>query len=172
MKTDRPPDARAPDIAVEGVVEVFTAATVTAFEELCQTPVVPGEPYLTHTGSTAVRVAAEITLRRAVPGRLIIDFPRPVLEALVGRYIPSGERITPDIADDAAGEFANVIAGQAKTMLKGTHYHFTLSTPRVGQIVPTPAEGTEFLVLPFDSEAGTFTLRVHLPPCEEPGTIV
>ena len=44
-------------------------------------------------------------------------------------------------ADDAAGEFANVIAGQAKTMLKGTVYHFNLSTPQPASAAPAASPG-------------------------------
>ena len=47
------------------------------------------------------------------------------------RYLPEGTALTDEMIDDVAGEFANVIAGQAKTILKGTPYHFTLSTPVV-----------------------------------------
>ncbi len=172
MPSDRPLDARTPDPACSLLVEVFNAATVTTFEELCQTPVVPGDPYVTQTGHSIDQVTAEITLRRAVPGRQIVAFPRSVLETLAGRYLPTGEPLTPDILDDVAGEFANVIAGQAKTMLKGTQYHFNLSTPRLGHILSTSNDGTEFLVLPFDSDPGGFRVCIQLLPCEESETIV
>jgi CheY-specific phosphatase CheX len=145
------------------VIEAFTAATVTAFEELCRTPVVPGAPFVAPVRPFTHQVAAEIDLRRAVPGLLVLAFPQPVLDALAARYLPDEVSISPDIAGDAAGEFANVIAGQAKTMLKGTLYHFNLSTPRLA----APDDGREFLVLPFDCDAGAFSVCVHLPPCEE-----
>ena len=36
MPSDHPPDARTPDPASSSLVRVFTAASITAFEELCQ----------------------------------------------------------------------------------------------------------------------------------------
>lgn len=149
------------------VVEAIVAATLTAFEELAQTPLIPGEPYSTRTNPPADRVTAEITLRRAEPGRLLVVFPRPALEVLAARYLPLGTPLANEIVDDTAGEFANVIAGQTKTMLKGTLYHFTISTPRVGPLVNPIDAGREFLVLPFDFDAGRFAIYVLLPPCEE-----
>lgn len=62
---------------------------------------------------------------------------------------------------DCLGEVVNVIAGQAKTLLVGTPYHFTLSTPRVETGAPARTDGA--LVLAFGSEAGDFTLRASLP---------
>ncbi|MFM8270963.1 MAG: chemotaxis protein CheX [Gemmata sp.] len=161
MDRDHPPGAAL-------VIEAFSAATVTAFEELCRTPVTPGAPAVGRSRPLPNVVTAEIDLRRAAPGRLVVAFPRPVLHALAARFLPDDVSVTPDIADDAAGEFANVIAGQAKTMLKGTVYHFNLSTPQPASAAP--ADGPDFLTLPFDCDAGAFSVCVHLPPCEESGT--
>jgi len=51
-------------------------------------------------------------------------------------------------------------------MLKGTPYHFHLSPPRVGTGTSRPDDPLELLVLPFDSDAGEFTVHFQLPPCE------
>ncbi|HEY2787441.1 MAG TPA: chemotaxis protein CheX [Fimbriiglobus sp.] len=146
------------------VVDAFTAAVVNMFEELCQTPATPGEPFLSNADPIDTDVVAEIVLRRKTPGRLRLEFPRPVLATLAVRFLPKELPLSPEILDDTAGEFSNVIAGQAKTMLKGTPYHFLLSTPRVGTDVPVSGE---WLVLPFEIGAGAFAVLVQLPPCEE-----
>jgi CheY-specific phosphatase CheX len=58
----------------------------------------------------------------------------PVLaRRLAEGYLPAGTELTEEIINDVAGELANVIAGQAKTILKGTRYHFTLSIPVVSR---------------------------------------
>ena len=152
-QTDAPPE----------VVAAFTAATVTTFEELTQTSLVPGEVYLTRTTPPVDWVTAAITLRRAAEGRLMVAFPRPVLEALTARYLGDRTPLTPELVDDAAGEFANVIAGQAKTMLRGTPYHYALSTPRLGKDGDPPGTEMEFLALPFHTDIGRFTVLVALP---------
>ncbi len=166
---DRPHDARPVDATVSlAVIEAFTVATCTAFEELCQTVLAPGEQYLSPAEPGADCVTAEITLRRVVPGLLRLVFPRSVLETLVVRYLPD-DALTSDLVEDAAGEFVNVIAGQAKTMLKGTRYHFNLSVPRVSSTVSQPNDEPELLVLPFDYDAGGFAVTVLLSPGETDG---
>ncbi|MFO0821785.1 MAG: chemotaxis protein CheX [Gemmataceae bacterium] len=164
MFNDRPDDARCLPPEAFPVVEAIVASTVTVFEELCQTAVSPGEPCPSRRTPGPDEITAHITLRRAIPGWLSLAFPRPVLAVLAGRYLP-GEAITAEIADDVAGEFANVIAGQAKTTLKGTPYHFHLSTPRVGPHVYD--SDSESIAMPFKSDAGVFVIRVQLPACDE-----
>jgi CheY-specific phosphatase CheX len=66
---------------------------------------------------------------------------------------------------DCLGEVANILAGQAKTLLLGTRYHFTLSTPQVMDGVHEGAlpEGTTGLAVAFDSEVGEFAMEVWVP---------
>jgi CheY-specific phosphatase CheX len=154
-----------PDKASEAAPEVlaaFTEAAVTAFQELAGTAIEPLAPRPAGPDAPAGDVFASIVLRRPLPGQLLVAFPEAVLRALTERYLPAEALATPGILEDTAGEFANVIAGQAKTMLKGTLYHFLLSTPQPGRAAPAGG-GT---VLPFVMDAGQFFLRVDLPPCE------
>jgi CheY-specific phosphatase CheX len=136
--------------------EAFTTAATLALQELMQTEALPaGE-----SRPLGAEVFAEIDLRRAVPGTLVLAFPWGTLTALAGRYLP-GEELTEEILEDTAGELANVIAGQAKTMLKGTPWHFLLSTPRSGR-TSRPQAGE---ALRLDTDAGPFWLSIHLPAC-------
>jgi chemotaxis protein CheX len=169
MTIEIPADARpaGPD-APAAVVEAFTAAVVTTFQELCSTAVALREPVLVSASLAIGDINAAINLKRRLPGRLVCTFPRAVLEALAGSYLPAGTFLTSEIADDTAGEFANVIAGQAKTMLKGTPYHYALSIPAVSRepIVSAEFEGERGqLLLLFDTEEGGFVLQVILPAC-------
>ena len=157
----RPADARplGPETPAE-VVEAFHAAVVTAFQELTDTAVEPADAYRSATAGPPAAVHARIDLRGAVPGRLTLVFPRPVLTTLTRRYLPADIPVTPDLIADAAGEFANVIAGQAKTMLKGTPHHYALSTPTV--TVAEEPDG-DALTLAYACDAGPFTLRLVVP---------
>jgi CheY-specific phosphatase CheX len=152
VQPDRPPE----------VVEAFTAATVTAFQELTATEVAAAE-----LGAPPADVFAVIALRRSAPGRLVLALPAAVLAALAGRYLPAGVALTPELLDDTAGEFANVIAGQAKTMLKGTPYHFHLAPPQVSRAPAPPSGGCEPLTLPFAADVGAFHLLVELSACPD-----
>jgi CheY-specific phosphatase CheX len=110
------------------VAEAFTMAAITTLNELAQLEAIPD------TAESPIRgplVIATISLLRDPPGSMSLILATDTAAALSSRYLPLGTSLTPDMIDDVAGEFANVIAGQAKTMLKGTPYHFNLSTPSV-----------------------------------------
>jgi hypothetical protein len=137
-----------------GIEEAAAAAVQTAFEELCQTSAMPAEAM-----QQAESIVATITFKRTPPGALCLAFPPVVLEALARRYLPE-EPPSDDLFRDAAGEFANVIAGQLKTSLKGTPFHFDLSTPTVTDRLP-PLD--DAMILGFECDAGNFTLYILLP---------
>ena len=65
------------------------------------------------------------------------------------------------------GELANVIAGQAKTLLAESPYQLVLATPSIvlgsGQEVDSPAD-VQSLVMVFGTDAGDFALQVCLKP--------
>ena len=97
----------------------------------------------------------------AGPGALALALPEATALALARRIL-ADTGVEPDAAAvrDCAGEVVNVVCGQAKTMLRGTPYHFTLSTPRVADGAPDVGDAH---VLAFASDAGPFALHVHLP---------
>jgi len=111
------------------VVEAFTSSAITALQELARIEAF-AESALEAEPSGPL-VSATIRLQRPVPGMMTLVLGAETALQLAARYLPEGTPLTDDLIDDVAGEFANVIAGQAKTILKGTPYHFTMSPPRV-----------------------------------------
>jgi chemotaxis protein CheX len=95
-------------------------------------------------------------------GYLALALPEVTTAALAKRILAVAVTV-PDAAAirDCAGEIVNVVAGQAKTLLRGTPYHFTLSTPRVE--ASAPAHDEDAYVIAFGSEVGAFELHVRLP---------
>jgi chemotaxis protein CheX len=157
-----PADAKpVPGSIPPAMIEAFVAATTTAFQELANTEIVAREPFAVDR-LLPQDVNATVVLRHDPPGRLILSFPVPVLEALVRRYLNGDVSLTSELLDDAAGEFANVIAGQAKTILKGTPEHYWLSTPVVSRTLVSSVDvkDTNMAILYFDCDAGTFVLQV------------
>jgi CheY-specific phosphatase CheX len=74
--------------------------------------------------------------------------------------LPDGTELSDEIIHDVVGELANVIAGQAKTMLKGTPYHFALSIPVVSR--HQAGSATPGVAIPLTVEAGQLVLYVDL----------
>ncbi len=149
------------------VVQAFTEATLTTLRELTQIEACAEQtPQNLRFSSGVPLVSARLVLMRPVPGEMSLVVTLETASLLAARYLPEGTALTAEIIDDVLGEFANVIAGQAKTMLKGTPHHFTMSLPAVIRVqdfdqlscltstVPTAA---------LESELGIFLQFVSLP---------
>lgn len=155
-----------PPLPPTEVAAVFSAAATTALQEMTCLG-----SFVTSLQPAEIRgpfVSASLQLQRPIPGKLTLILRAESAKDLANRYLPPGTLLTEELIDDVAGEFANVIAGLAKTFLKGTPYHFSLSTPEVTHTElcgagPDTAEGR--LAIELDSEIGPMLLRIDLPPC-------
>jgi chemotaxis protein CheX len=149
------------------VVNAFTAAALTALQELIQVEAFadpdPQNPLATCSGTL---VSASLTLMRSVPGTMSMVLTEETGSRLAARYLPAGTALNGEMIDDVAGEFANVIAGQAKTVLKGTPHHYTISTPvvtRAASVNQLPCAAAGGLIVSLQSELGRILLFVNLP---------
>jgi chemotaxis protein CheX len=112
------------------VIEAFSSAAVTALQEMTQFEAL-SVPQDTTCKLDDNLVVAVMRLLRSVPGTFALVMTVDTAERLTKRYLPVGTELTEELVNDVVGEFANVMAGQAKTILKGTPYHFLLSQPVV-----------------------------------------
>src|SRR6476646_1669850 len=93
------------------VVAAFTSAAITALQELVQIDAVD-EPA---TAPSEVEiVSATMNLVRPIPGVMSLLLSAESAAFLASRYLPRESSLSQELIDDVAGEFANVIAGQAK----------------------------------------------------------
>jgi CheY-specific phosphatase CheX len=151
------------------VADAFQSAAITVLQELTQIEAFPEQTSSPVKGmSSGGVVLAAIRLLRHTPGTMTLVLSTDTASQLAAHYLPEGTQLIHEIIDDVAGEFANVIAGQAKTILKGTPYHFTMSTPVVTR--PENLASTQFfanagLALALTTELGHVLLRIDLPPC-------
>jgi chemotaxis protein CheX len=141
--------------------EPFATAVAVALRELAGVEAVP-------RGSAGVAdgpfVSATLRLTAASgDGGLTLIFPEATASALARRIL-AGVVDDPDPAmvRDCMGEVANVVAGQAKTLLYGTPDHFTFSPPAVA-VGPAVVPAAPRWAMAFDSEAGGFALYADLP---------
>lgn len=149
------------------VGDAFQSAAITALQELTQIEAFP-DLSAAERMPTGEVVLATIRLLRSVPGTMTLVLTTETASQLAARYLPEGTQLSAELIDDVAGEFANVIAGQAKTILKGTAYHFTMSTP----VVTRPERFTQPFVVAdvrlassLTTEAGRLLVLVDLQPC-------
>jgi CheY-specific phosphatase CheX len=133
------------------VIEAFTSSAVTAVHEMTQLEAIPvaappGQPY---PGDSLV---ATMQLKRPIPGALTLVLPPDTSRRLAESYLPAGTALTDEIMSDFAGELANVIAGQAKTILKDTPFHFALSIPTVARLEHRQEIRGDSLTIAVDAE--------------------
>jgi CheY-specific phosphatase CheX len=181
-------EAKVPAVPPAEVVDAFQSAALTVLQELTQIEALPEQVSLALGSMPSGEVVlAAIRLLRQRPGTFTLVLTTDTASQLAARYLPEGTQLTEEMIDDVAGEFANVIAGQAKTILKGTLYHFTMSTPvvtRPERLTPSPVLASQplspaphpgegpgrgvvkpLLVTSLTSEVGRVVLLLDLPPC-------
>jgi len=157
------------------VVEAFTSAAMIALQELTQIDAIPLPAPPTADAIPAGQVvSASVRLIREIPGTMTLVLASAAASRLAARYLPAGTTLSDEIVDDVLGEFANVIAGQSKTALKGTPYHFTLSTPvvvRAASFARLPEVVAGALVASLAMESDQLLLCVDLGPQRAQGGI-
>jgi chemotaxis protein CheX len=160
------PDAQpvTPEVREE-LVEPFISAASMTLTELAQTELVVRSVYRTANPRTLGDISAVLGLG-AGDGVLVLSLPAKTAAALAGRVL-SDVTSTPedDLVRDCMGELANVIAGQAKTLLAETPYQLLLATPSVltgAGLEFGSRPGADGLVVVFGCEAGDFALQICL----------
>jgi chemotaxis protein CheX len=97
---------------------------------------------------------------------LLLRFPERTAAAIAQRVLADTEvELNESLIRDCIGEIANVIAGQAKTLLAGTPYRLTFSLPEVvvgKHLLSHPEWSRECLVIAFRSDLGEFSLGLAL----------
>jgi CheY-specific phosphatase CheX len=144
------------------VLEAFQSAVQATFEQLTQTSfdlirVSRGAATLSPEG-----FCASLELLRPAPGLVSLELAPSTLTALSNRLFPDSPQLTREMQEDALREFLNVIAGQAKTALKGTPYHYHLSLPKTDTFDSTRFPPEAFTIQ-FVSPDGPLLLTIFLP---------
>jgi chemotaxis protein CheX len=155
----------APEVR-EQVLEVFVTATRVTMQEMVMTEVFERASYRKKTPTTLGAISAVIGMESGPGGALVLGCNEETAAALARRVlVGTVEQPEPEMTRDCLGEVLNVIAGQSKTLLFGTPYHFLLTTPMIvtgaGQAIPRSA-GTTCLVVEFGSDVGDVVVQVCL----------
>jgi chemotaxis protein CheX len=144
-------------------VEAFVAAVPFALREMASVEAIARDAHRA-TDAKFADLSAVIRLHALHgDGQLVLSLPQQTATALAQRILAEvADGIADDLVRDCMGEVANVVAGQAKALLVGSPAHFTLSTPvvRTGDLADL---ATERWVIPFDSDAGAFSVHLYPP---------
>ena len=150
----------------EQLLEPFIAAASLTLAELAQTELAVRSVYRTALPRTLGDISAVLGLTAEGGEVLVLSFPAPTAAALAGRVLAEVTQAPDDdLVRDCMGELANVIAGQAKTLLAETPYQLLLATPSIlsgAGLEVGSRPGAEGLVVVFGSDAGDFALQLCL----------
>jgi CheY-specific phosphatase CheX len=144
------------------VVNAFTEAIGLALREMAGIEVAP-RGISTQAFTRPLEVCAYLKLKSVGEGDLAIVLSKQVAYELASRiFAQSGMEIDEAMLPDCIGEVANVVAGQAKTLLFGTPAHFVLSTPTLmPESLPHPND--ERTIITIASEIGEMILCLRFP---------
>jgi chemotaxis protein CheX len=147
-------------------LESFITAATVALAEMAGTEVSVRDVYQATLDAPWGDVSAMVSIKSASDGLVVLSFPERTAAAIAERVLADVKAvINESLVQDCVCEIANVIAGQAKTLLAGTPHQFAYSLPRVvsGDLSQSrPETGRGCLVAAFRSDLGEFTLRLAL----------
>jgi chemotaxis protein CheX len=147
-------------------LESFITATTVALAEMASTEVAVREVHRGTLDDSLGDISAVVAITSVSEATLVLSFPRATAAAIAERVLADVQDERNDsLVGDCIGEIANVIAGQAKTMLAGTPHQLTFSLPRVviGNLPESRTEPSQrCLIVALGSDLGDFTLRLAL----------
>lgn len=144
------------------VVDAFITAVGTALREMAGVEAFAKSVHPAGNEDAFADLSAVLKLTAGAEGCFVLSVPNRVAETLARRILTE---VVPDpdpsMIRDCLGEVTNVIAGQAKSLLAGTQYHFRFATPTVVEGRPADVGARDWLV-EFASDVGDFTFHMCL----------
>jgi chemotaxis protein CheX len=149
------------------LIQPFVNAADSVLGELLEGPTVVGNPSMEEDAYRRKGVAAIISFQGDIEGRIIFDLELETAFRIAG-HLSGGETTsvhpTESLAAETLCELANMIVGNAVTLLNDRGFHFRVNPPEVH----TDAEGlkgsfdTEAVVMSFETPAGCVYLNVAM----------
>ena len=122
--------ARIPESIRSAILEPFATAALSTLEETAQSPAIVDGFFRAPQPRELGDVFAFMQLKPEPSDFLMLCVRQETADKLARRALAeSNVEPDPSLVRDSMGEILNVIAGQAKTILNETPYHFFLSTP-------------------------------------------
>ncbi len=145
-------------------INPFIESTYDLFATMLSSKAVRGDVGLVKDAENPRDIMALIGLSGMARGMVALAFPVATALNMVNRLLGTEIRTVDDTVSDAIAEMVNIVAGGAKAKLNtGNEKPIDLSLPTVVRgkhfNVDYPT-GSMWLEVPFESDLGSFTLRV------------
>lgn len=149
-------------------VNPFLMASMNLFKDYLGLSITPGNPFIKEEPYTLDEISAIIGLAGDTTGAVVLSFSKVCAMKIVSIFSGQEHLFLSNEVLDGVGELVNIIAGNAKKDL--LEYRIEISLPGVitgnKNKIKWPT-GTAIICIPFQSEAGDFTVNVSL---REPST--
>jgi chemotaxis protein CheX len=149
------------------LINPFIAATVNAMEMMAMAKPVRKKVYVKTDNILIGDISGIMGLSGEVSGSIIISFGQGSACKLVGNMLGTTYNDINDDVKDGIQEIVNLVAGQAKTMLSDTEYHFQVSIPTCvigANHQVNHKKGVPCIVAEFELEGEPFTVEVSISP--------
>ena len=148
------------------LIQPFVSAADSVLGQLLEGPTVVGNPSMEEDAYRRKGVAALIGFQGDIEGRIIFDIEHDAACRIAGRLAGTD---APTPGDDAVVaetlcELANMIIGNAVTLLNDRGFHFRVQPPEV-HTDPEGLKGsndTEAVVMSFETPAGCVFLNIAM----------
>jgi len=150
------------------MINPFISGTQQVFETMSGITVKRRSLFLKNDYKIFGEVAGIMELNGDASGSVAINFSHDLAKKIISIVLDIDiEELEDEDVEDGIGEILNMIAGQAKALLAGTKYHFTLSIPVVvigyGYQMKYPKDAPCIVII-FDALDSQFAIQISLLP--------
>lgn len=149
------------------LINPFISATTNAMEMMAMCKPERKKVYLKTDNILIGDISGIMGLSGQVSGSIIVSFVKEAACKVVGNMLGTQPTELDDEVKDGIQEIVNLIAGQAKTMLENTDYHFQVSIPTciIGKNHQVNhKKGVPCIVAEFELDGCPFTVEVSIAP--------
>lgn len=152
------------------LINPFIAATTNAMEMMAMVKPARKKVYLKTDNVLIGDISGIMGLSGDVNGSIIVSFQKPTACKVIGNMLGTEFTDINDEVKDGIQEIVNLVAGQAKTMLADTEYHFNISIPTCiigSNHQVNHKKGVPCIVAEFELDGDPFTVEVSIAPNKE-----
>jgi len=146
-------------------INPFIESVTELFENMLECSVEMGSAGLATQRQGPPDIIGVIGLSGTAKGSVVLRFPLETALAVVGKMVNERFKGVDSSIIDGVGELVNIIAGNAKSRLKGHSISLSLPTVVRGDLCHlSNLQNIVWLALPFSSSLGDFSLAVNIQP--------
>lgn len=144
-------------------INPFMRATIDTFKTMLNMEAKPEDARLKTEPFPTYDISGVIGLSGDAKGSIAISFPKLMALKVVSAMLGIKLKVVGPELTDGIGEIANIIAGNAKQHLRNLNLSISLPNVVLGkEHTLVSQKGVPTLVIPFQTEMGTFSIEVSL----------